>query len=302
MVSAQNSHASILPLSKRSIRRVQNFGCRLQWQLQACSPVCGAWQIEFCLYRCSHSSPLPQLKEAQPERITTWGRRNAALSMLRKPPVTARTSSLTAQQATASWQASELQRSHRKPFASFSLWASIKHPLWTTQFISQLPCAPSIQQQHWFVSSYSAFPQRGRDWSWGSGCRTQTPWSQQQPGKVLAFTTAIYQKKGDESRGFWSTRRSAIYLPQRRMDIKEEGPVNVVTSHLPKVGFIPTGKNKHRTTYCNADNCQKIQGGFLPPIFHRVKGHCRTFYKGQCIHSLGRQRGAYFSLIRQGLF
>lgn len=64
--------------------------------------------------------------------------------MLRKPPVTARTSSLTAQQATASWQASELQRSHRKPFASFSLWASIKHPLWTTQFISQLPCAQTF--------------------------------------------------------------------------------------------------------------------------------------------------------------
>lgn len=34
--------------------------------------------------------------------------------------------------------------------------------------------------------------------------------------------------------------KSNQHLPQRRMDIKEEGPVNVVTSHLPKVGFIPT--------------------------------------------------------------
>lgn len=34
--------------------------------------------------------------------------------------------------------------------------------------------------------------------------------------------------------------KSNQHLPQRGVDIKEEGPINVVASHLPKMGFIPT--------------------------------------------------------------
>lgn len=41
--------------------------------------------------------------------------------------------------------------------------------------------------------------------------------------------------------------RKAVYLPQRGMDIKEKGPINVVASHLPKMSFIPTGKNSNKT-------------------------------------------------------
>lgn len=39
----------------------------------------------------------------------------------------------------------------------------------------------------------------------------------------------------------------AVYLPQRGVDVEEEGAVDVVAPHLPEVGFIPAGKDNHRT-------------------------------------------------------
>lgn len=80
-------------------------------------------------------------------------------------------------------------------------------------------------------------------------------WCQQQLtfGRTLLFTISFGQKA--EADFYWpllwllKCNRKAVYLPQRGMDIKEEGPINVVTSHLPKMSFIPTGKNtptKHK--------------------------------------------------------
>lgn len=99
---------------------------------------------------------------------------------------------------------------------------------------------------------------------------SKLPRCQQQLGKVLVFITPFSQKDGEAF--CWPTpmasktcNRRAVYLPQRGVDIKEEGPINVVTSHLPKVSFIPTGKTnkqtKHQTTCYNAkDNKKKNPG------------------------------------------
>lgn len=75
------------------------------------------------------------------------------------------------------------------------------------------------------------------------------PRCQQQLGKGLVFITSFSQKDGENicqptPMASNTCNRRAVYLPQRGVDIKEEGPINVVTSHLPKMSFIPTGKTK----------------------------------------------------------
>lgn len=104
--------------------------------------------------------------------------------------------------------------------------------------------------QYCFVFPYSKyFPKEEKMQVEALGTECKLPWRQQQLGKVLVLIISFSQKEGEDF--CWPTpvasktcNRRAVYLPQRGVDIKEEGPINVVASHLPKMGFIPTGKNK----------------------------------------------------------
>lgn len=53
----------------------------------------------------------------------------------------------------------------------------------------------------------------------------------------------LQNSNGDQQSSYYGTRireRGISHFSKRRMDIKEERPVDVVTSHLSKVRLIPT--------------------------------------------------------------
>lgn len=154
------------------------------------------------------------------------------------------------------WQASHLLTSYRELFASFKMQASITYaPQVSHWFFNVKSFKNPTYNTVWFSYIWSIFCENKKLQIEALDTECKLLWCQQQQlGRTSLFTTSFGQKA--EVDFYWPTpvasetcNRKALYLPQRGMDIKEEGPINVVTSHLPKMSFIPTGKNtptKHK--------------------------------------------------------
>lgn len=119
------------------------------------------------------------------------------------------------------------------------------------------------------------------------------------------FITSFNQKDGENI--CWPTavapntcNRSAVYLPQRGVDIKEEGPINVITSHLPKMSFIPTGKNKStKQPLRMLKTVKNSRNVFLLMLFITTRVTAVYSIGNNALNSL-ENHGEYFSRSKRG--